>query len=398
MAVVTPLPPAPAESQSISPSTNEPRMRHWRQLTRWDKAYAREMLLPMSIGLIVLMLVMAGNFVYWAINSVINQGMSISPVVRLFLLAAPGFAVQGIPVGVILAVCLVLNRAVRDNEVVALRVGGASIPRILAPFLGMALLASLVDWAIVEKVSPITNDLAEKTLLKMMSRTATPLIENDKYFRAGNYYFYVGRKDGGTLKNVMVYQRDTGTFGSFAPATFPIVQIAESAEENPKIANQWILKNVVQHMYANNGSQLSEARIDTVKINIGQQISTYWDSEKQPFSMTSDELNRRINDLSNAAFNQNKLQEWRVDYYRRFALPFACFVMALLAAPLALRFARQGSFAGLVLAFSLGFFWQGFDGWFRALGIAGYLPPIVAAWTTNVLFIGAGIGFLWRDR
>ena len=394
MAAATPL---PHSALSVVPD-RENFARHWTRLTLCDRAYAREMLLPMSIGLIVLILVLAGNFVYWAINSVINQGMSLSPIVRLFLLAAPGFAVQGIPVGVILAVCLVLNRAVRDNEIVALRVGGASVPRILAPFLGMALLASFADWLIVEKIAPRTNDLAEKSLLKLMSRAATPLMESDKYFRAGNYYFYVGSKDGNVLRNVMVYERNNNTFGSFAPATFPIVRLAASAHENPKIANQWILQNVRQHIYNDDGSQLSEALIDTVKINVGQQISTYWEDQKQPFSMNSDELSRKIDDLSNAAFDQNKLQEWRVDYYRRFALPFACFVMALLAAPLALRFARQGSFAGLVLAFSLGFFWQGFDGWFRALGIAGYLPPVIAAWLTNALFLGAGIAFLWKEK
>jgi lipopolysaccharide export system permease protein len=364
----------------------------------WDRAYAREMLPPMSIGLILLVLVLAGNFVYWAINSVINQGMSVSPIVRLFLLAAPGFAVQGIPVGVILAVCLVLNRAVRDNEVVALRAGGASIPRIIAPFLVMALLASLADWVIVERIAPRTNQMAEKVLMNLMSRSTIPLIESDKYFRVGNFYFYVGRVENNVLHNVMVYEREAGTFGSFSPAVFPVVRIATTARENPKVPNEWILENVVQHLYNPDGSQLSEALIDRVKINVGQQLSTYWAEQKQPFSMTSGELSQKINDLSTSAFDQNKLQEWRVDYHRRFALPFACFVMALLAAPLALRFARQGSFAGLVLAFALGFFWQGFDGWFRAMGIAGYLPPIVAAWMTNSLFAIAGFGLLWRQR
>src|SRR5206468_3471333 len=110
------------------------------------------------------------------------------------------------------------------------------------------------------------------------------------------------------------------------------------------------------------------------------------------------ELQQKIEDLSEAAFDPTKLQSWRVDYYRRFALPFACFVMALLAAPLALRFARHGSFAGLVLAFALAFFWQGFDGWFRALGIAGRMTPFLAAWLTNFLFLVAGGILLWRER
>lgn len=363
-----------------------------------DWCYAREMLLPMSIGVIVIVLALAGNFVYWAINSIVNRGMSIEPVVRMFLLALPGFAIQGIPAGVILAVCLVLNRAVRDNEVIALRVGGASLPRIMAPFLLMSLLASVADYVLVEKIAPRTNDMAEKELLKLMARSAVPLIESDRYFRAGKYYFYVERVEKGVLHNVMIYERGSGTYSSFVPQTFPIVRLARTAREDPKSSTRWIFKDVTQHIYNANGSQLSEGWAAVVKLDVGKQLKTYWGDQKQPFSMTSDELSQQIRDLDNAAYDPNRLQQLRVDYYRRYALPLACFVMALVAAPLAMRFARQGSFAGLVLAFVLAFIWQGFDGWFRALGIAGYLTPPVAAGLTNALFIAVGVVLLWRER
>jgi lipopolysaccharide export system permease protein len=396
MATAAPISSAP---QSTLPSSRG-RLTHARQwkVTLWDRAYAREMLLPMSIGLIVLILVLAGNFVYWAINSIVNQGLGIAPVVRLFLLAAPGFAVQGIPVGVILAVCLILNRAVRDNEIIALRVGGASMPRILAPFLVMALLASVVNGVIVEKVAPRTNQMAEKSLMKMMSMSAAPLIESDKYFRVGHYYFYVQSVEDKVLKNVMVYERGTGNFAAFAPSTYPTVYVAQSAHENPKAQNQWVLKDVVMHVYDDKGRQKSQLVINEVKIEVGRELSTYWAEQKSPFSMTSDELSKRIQDLDNAAFDPRKLQEWRVDYYRRFALPFASFVMALLAAPLALRFARHGSFAGLVCAFALAFFWQGIDSWFRALGLGGQISPMLAAWGTNMIFALTGAVLLWRER
>ena len=161
----------------------------------------------MTLGLIVLVLVMAGNFVYWAINSIVNQGITVAPIVKLFFLALPGFAVLGIPVGVILAVCLVLNRAVRDNEILALRVGGASMPRVVMPFLFMALLAAGGDYYVVEKIAPITNERATKLTATVMSQNTAPLVETDRYFRAGPYYFYVGSVSKGILQNVMIYQR-----------------------------------------------------------------------------------------------------------------------------------------------------------------------------------------------
>jgi lipopolysaccharide export LptBFGC system permease protein LptF len=363
-----------------------------------DYAYAKEMLLPMSLGLIVLMLVLAGNFVYWAINSIVNQGMSIAPIIKLFFLAMPGFAVQGIPAGVILGVCLVLNRAVRDNEILALRSGGASLPRIVMPFLFMALMAAFANYLIVEKVAPKTNERAEKLLATVMSQSAAPLIDSDKYFRAGPYYFYVGRAEDGILEDVMIYERATSNISSFVPSTFPVVRLAKRAYENPKKQGEWILEEGVMHTYNSNGTLLSEAQFGAAKINITKQITNYFGEEKQPFSMTGDELSSRINDLKDAAFDAGGLNALMVDYWRRFALPGACFVMALCAAPMTLKYARHGSFAGLVSAFLLAFLWQGFDGWFRALGIAGYLTPLVAAWATNAMFLVVGLFLLARER
>lgn len=390
---------AAAASQPLasSPAHRAPRGSFFR-LHALDFSYAREMLLPMSLGVIVLVLVMAGNFVYWAINSIVNQGMSVAPVLKLFILAAPGFAVQGIPAGTILGVCLVLNRAVRDNEVLALRAGGASLPRIVAPFLVMALFTSILDYVIVEKVSPVTNDRAQKTLARLMSQSATPFVDTDRYFRAGPYYFYVGRAENGVLSDVMIYQRADSKFTAYAPTVYPIVMIAKSARQNPKRQGQWILRDGVTHTYNADGTLQSETPFQQVTINIEQQLNNFFGEQKQPFAMTSDELSSKIADLKNAPTDGSQLNTYMVDYWRRLALPAACFVMALVAAPLALRYARHGSFAGLVAAFLLAFLWQGFDGWFRALGIAGYLPPLIAASLTNVMFLIVGAILLVRER
>lgn len=392
----------PSQSSSLDPSPTLLEVGQERgsffRLNSLDLCYAKEMLMPMSLGLIVLVLVMAGNFVYWAINSIVNQGMSVAPVIKLFFLAAPGFAVQGIPAGVILGVCLVLNRAVRDNEILALRAGGASLPRIVMPFLFMALLASIGDWIIVEKIAPKTNDMASKTLARLMSQNAMPLIDSDRYFRAGQYYFYVGTAERGVLRQVMIYQRDAAQFSSLVPATFPTVMIAASAQENPQKKGEWILSDVITHTYGSDGSQLNETRSDTGRINVEQDLNTYFGEQKQAFQMTGDELTRKIADLKSAAFDAGQLNALQVDFWRRYALPGACFVMALCAAPLALKYARHGSFAGLVAAFLLAFLWQGFDGWLRALGIAGYIQPLVAAWGTNALFLVSGAVLLVRER
>ena len=394
MAIAAPPPASPSAPPPVRPS---PRGSFF-QLHAVDAAYAREMILPMTLGLIVLVLVMAGNFVYWAINSIVNQGITVAPIVKLFFLALPGFAVLGIPVGVILGVCLVLNRAVRDNEILALRAGGASMPRIVMPFLFMALLASFVDYYMVEKVAPVTNERANKLTAAVMSQNAAPLIESDRYFRAGPYYFYVGSAQNGVLHNVMIYQREATRYSSFVPTTFPVVQIAQTAYENPQRKGQWILENGYTHTYDAAGQLLYSSQFVKISINIDQELSGYFSESKTAASMTGQEILDKIDALQKGAFDSGELNTLRVDYFRHFSLPGACFVMALCAAPLSLRYARHGSFAGLVAAFLLAFLWQGFDGWFRALGIAGYLTPVTAAWATDVLFLVVGTALLVRER
>ena len=393
----------PPVSSTSTPTPSSMRLRSARrgsffQLHALDAAYAREMLLPMSLGLIVLVVVLTGNLVYWTINAIVNQGISVAPIIKLFFLALPGFAVLGIPVGVILAVCLVLNRAVRDNEILALRVGGASLPRIVMPFLFMALLASFFDYYVIEKVAPVTNERANKLTAMVMSQNTAPLIQTDRYFRAGPYYFYVGSAENGILHQVMVYQRAQTRYSEFVPTTFPTVQIAQSAFENPKRKGEWILENGYTHVYNADGTQLSEAIFDRISIKVDQELTAYFGEDKGAETMTGAQILAKIEALQNGVSNSNELQTLRVDYYRHFSLPGACFVMALCAAPLSLRYARHGSFAGLVAAFLLAFLWQGFDGWFRALGIAGYFSPIVAAWATDALFLWVGIALMVRER
>ena len=368
------------------------------RLNKLDFAYAREMIMPMSLGIIVLILVLAGNFVYWAINSVVNQGMSLAPIIKLFFYAAPGFAVLGIPVGVILGVCLVLNRAVRDNEILALRAGGASIPRIIAPFLFMAFLASILNWVMVEKVAPKTNALANKATAKLMGESAAPFIDSDRYFHAGPYYFYVGTVENGVMHNVMIYQRDATRYSAYVPSTFPTVFIAASARQNPKNKGQWILDQVVIHNYNFDGSRDIYLRQKEIRINIGQQVASLFGEQKDISALTGNEITDRINALEKTGSDSGQLNKAKVAYWHHFALPGACFVMALCAAPLALRFARHGSFAGLVAAFLLAFLWQGFDGWFNALGVAGVVSPFLAASATNILFLVVGAVLLVRER
>jgi len=111
--------------------------------------------------------------------------------------------------------------------------------------------------------------------------------------------------------------------------------------------------------------------------------------------MSARELGQQI-----ATFNKSGIdvRGMKLDYHFKFSLPFACLIVAVLAAPLAIKFSRAGGFMGLLLAFILAFLYQVLMAWSRVLGQAGFLPPVMAAWSQNFIFAGLGILLLWREE
>lgn len=84
--------------------------------------------------------------------------------------------------------------------------------------------------------------------------------------------------------------------------------------------------------------------------------------------------------------------QYRVEYHKKFAIPFACIIFVLLGAPLALRFPRGG--VGMVIAASFaifGIYYMSLIGG-ESLGDRGTINPFWGPWAPNLLF---GLIGLW---
>jgi lipopolysaccharide export system permease protein len=83
-------------------------------------------------------------------------------------------------------------------------------------------------------------------------------------------------------------------------------------------------------------------------------------------------------------------ESW-VDLHLKVALPVASFVLMLVAVPIAARGTRVTSLPAAVgLGFVIGFSYFIVLAFARALGQTGALPPLIAAWTSNVVFVFVG--------
>ncbi|MFV1993988.1 MAG: LptF/LptG family permease [Verrucomicrobiales bacterium] len=86
-----------------------------------------------------------------------------------------------------------------------------------------------------------------------------------------------------------------------------------------------------------------------------------------------------------------KLAPFRTHWHYRWALPFNCFVVTLVAAPLGIVYSRRGALGGVAAAIFIFFTMLFLDHTFLALGQGMYIPPFAAAWSTNFIFAGFGL-------
>ena len=99
---------------------------------------------------------------------------------------------------------------------------------------------------------------------------------------------------------------------------------------------------------------------------------------------------------NNARDAKRGMNEYAVEYHKKYAIAFACIIFVLIGAPLAVRFPRGG--VGMVIAISLaifGIYYVSLIGG-ESLGDRGTIQPFWGPWAPNVLFGAIGLWALTR--
>jgi lipopolysaccharide export LptBFGC system permease protein LptF len=99
----------------------------------------------------------------------------------------------------------------------------------------------------------------------------------------------------------------------------------------------------------------------------------------------------------NADFPETLLAPFRTQLQFRWALPWTCFVVAIMATSLGIGYSRRGILASVAAAIGLVFTMNFLTHLFLALGEGDRISPFVAAWTPNLIFLVVGL-YLLRLR
>jgi len=313
----------------------------------------------------------------------------VSPwVVGEYLLnVTPFFLYNTAQYGVLLSVLITLGLMQRSNEVTAMKATGISIYRIIVPVLVAAIMVSVGLFLSDQLYLPHTNKRQDALLNKIKGRPPQTYLNPSRKWIFGQnstiYYYQFFDSDRNQFGDLSVFQ--------FQPNTFQLVNriYANRAQWDGSL-KRWVCAEGWERSVQ--GLAINEYRTyDVSTFGSVNEPPEYFKKEvKQSLEMNYEQLRRYIHDLQQSGFEVVKL---KVQLQKKIAFPIVTFVMGVLAIPFALSAGKRGAVAGVATAIGIAVVYTVVSGLFEAMGNISSLPPVLAAWSPDVIFALVG-GYL----
>ncbi len=314
----------------------------------------------------------------------ISRGMGLYKSLVSLALQTPGYIIQMTPPSMLFATFFSLGRMAQKNEITAMRSSGISLYRIFLTVLVSAFFIALFMIAFNDQVVTWATgkDIDLKSSEQHKPETASDVV----FLASGNKSFYIKfislREH--EMRNITIYTFDEGNN----------VISSEFAHEASWSGETWHLKNVIERLLENGKwVEKSYAQKD-ITVSVDPQIIV---------KASQNLLRLPLNDLAKLIEYKKKtgqiVRKDLVAFHSRISFPFACFVMALLGAPLFTRLGRSGMAVGFLFTMFISFIYWGIAiAIFEALGNNGKLPPLISCWGANFLFISIGAVLVYKVR
>lgn len=320
---------------------------------------------------------------------VFARGVPFLDVARLILYMLPSFLLVAIPMAFLLAVLLAMGRLSADSEVTAMKASGMSIGTIAVPVIVFGVITYAVTTFVSVYALPWGNTAFKKFLHGVIETRAamsiTEKVFNDEF---PGLVIYVDGFDpkSGRISGILIHdERNPDEPSTIFAASG---QLATNPEE--RIVRLRLDNGGIHRGIGTGGYRLVEFTSYDLSIALQQEQKKARLNEED---MTLGELLAR----TKSPEEQPKLvREMHFELHKRFALPFACVVFAIIAVPLGIqnqRSGRAGGFASGIILLMLYYILMSAGKTVNEKGIA---PAFVAVWIPNALFLGLGIFLLKR--
>ena len=303
-----------------------------------------------------------------------------------FMYKIPLIIVQMAPVASLISVVVLYSFMQKNNEITALKASGISVVRMSIPVLiasiGLTIAVFLFSELVVPYASEKSNDIWYSEVKKRSQKRFYN--RSNIWYRSEQAIYWIRHFDG----EQMVME---GPVLYFFDDAFHLIKRID-AKKATWVGNRWKAEEgIVQQVNAE--KTFGFERFKEMDLTLSEDPEAFLKTDKRPEEMSYWELGRHAEKTARGGYDDTRII---VDQNLKLAFPLLSFIMALIGIPTSLILKKGGAPLAVSLGIAVCFFYLVSFGLARSLGYAGILPPILSAWSANILFLLFGTYLMMR--
>jgi lipopolysaccharide export system permease protein len=312
----------------------------------------------------------------------LRSGAVAGDILQYFIWKIPEMISRTATFSILMATLLTLGVLSRDSEIIALRSCGVSLLKISLPMLVLGFAASILLMINGEFVLPYSysrTEVIEQVKIKKRGDRVS--------FKRNNIWF----RSNSMILQARLFEPQTQTLGgvvvwSVDDSMNPVSRIdADTARYRE---GRWLLNSATMRDFRTAAGYTPRfAKTLPLDLNLKVEDLRVLDNDADNMSIRS--LHEYAENLKRGGYQAYR---YLTLMHTKIASPFAALIMVLLGIPFALRNSRSGGIAmGIGASIGIGFAYFVVNAVLLSYGRSGVLPPLVAAWGANALFMLGGI-------
>ncbi|MFZ4726566.1 MAG: LptF/LptG family permease [Paludibacter sp.] len=287
------------------------------------------------------------------------------------------------PLFTFIAVIFFTSKMANNTEIIAILSSGVSFRRLMLPYFLSALVISSISFVVGGFIIPPAN----KNMLNF----------EDKYvrkFKTDNAQNVQMEVEKGVIMYIERYEIASNTGYRFSLEKFKgktLVSRLTAQTISWDSAYQWKITDYLQRDF--NGMRESISKGFSKDTTIMVQPEEFFITSQEAAQMNNIQLRKYLIQQKNRGVGN--IQAFEDEYYKRYSMPLAAFIMTLIGVSLSSRKVRGGMGLHLGVGLALSSMYILFSTMSTTFSVSGAMSPFAAVWLPNLLFLFIGI-YLYR--
>ena len=283
------------------------------------------------------------------------------------------------PLFTFISVIFFTSKMANNTEIIAILASGLSFRRLMLPYFISALVIAAISFTIGGYIIPPAN--------KKMLSFEDKYVRKIKQDNARNVQMEVEK---GVIMYIERYEVSNNTGYRFSLEKFEdktLVSRLTAQSVSWDSAYHWKITDYLQRDF--NGMRETITRGASKDTTIMVKPEEFFITAAEAPQLNNTQLGSYLHKQRNRGVGN--IQGFEDEYYKRFAMPLAAFIMTLIGVSLSSRKVRGGMGVHLGIGLALSSIYILFSTMSTSFSVGGAMTPFQAVWLPNVLFLCIGI-------